>query len=178
MREVRLNDLRRRIGMVTQQTLLFDDTVMNNIRCGRMEASDQEVEQAARQARAHRFIVEKLPDKYDTVVGAGGNRLSGGQRQRIALARAILREPEILILDEATSQIDLESEQLIHQALEEFVRGRTALMITHRMATLCLADRILVMDAGQVAAFGSHEELLSRCPLYQRLQQLQFQRTA
>ena len=120
-----------------------------------LEASQTEVYQAAKRARAHRFISEKLTDGYQTIVGSGGNRLSGGQRQRVALARAILRDPEILILDEATSQIDLESEQLIHQALEEFARDRTVFIITHRMVTLSMADRILVMDGGRVVDLGN-----------------------
>ncbi len=178
LRDVRLRDLRRRIGIVTQQSSLFDDTVYNNILSGRLSASPTEVYGAAKKARAHRFITEKLPDGYETVVGSGGSRLSGGQRQRIALARAILRDPEILILDEATSQIDLESEQLIHQALEEFAVGRTVLMITHRLSTLSLADRILVLDGGRVADLGTHAELIQRCSLYERLYALQFQRTA
>lgn len=120
LRQMRLRELRKHIGLVTQQSLLFDDTVFNNIQCGNLNASEAEVIRAAQKAQAHRFITEKLPEGYQTNVGAGGSRLSGGQRQRIALARAILRDPEILILDEATSQIDLESEQLIHQALQEF----------------------------------------------------------
>ncbi len=167
-----------RSAIVTQQSPLFDDTVFNNILSGRLEANSLEVHRAARCARADRFITEKLPDGYETVVGAGGSRLSGGQRQRVALARAILRDPEILILDEATSQIDLESEQLIHQALEEFAKDRTVFIVTHRLSTLALADRILVLDAGRVADLGTHRDLIQRCPLYERLYSLQFQRTA
>lgn len=178
LREVALDDLRGRIGFVTQQSILFDDTVFNNILSGRLDASEAEVLAAAKRARAHRFISEQLTHGYETNVGSGGGRLSGGQRQRIALARAILRDPEFLILDEATSQIDLESEQLIHQALEEFARDRTVLMITHRLASLDLADRILVMEAGRVADFGTHEQLLSRCGLYQRLYSIHFQKSA
>ena len=178
LRQVRLRDLRRRIGIVAQQSPLFDDTVYQNILSGRLDATQTEVYQAAKRARAHRFISEQLLDGYDTVVGSGGSRLSGGQRQRIALARAMFRDPEILILDEATSQIDLESEQLIHQALEEFARDRTVWIITHRLATLELADRILVMDGGRIADLGTHHELLRRCPLYERLYALQFQRSA
>jgi ATP-binding cassette subfamily B protein/subfamily B ATP-binding cassette protein MsbA len=174
VRHVRLRDLRRQIGVVTQEALLFNDTVFNNIRYGAPHASREQVIEAAKQAHAHRFIEQKLEHGYDTVVGVGGTRLSGGQRQRIALARAILRDPAILILDEATSQIDLESEQLIHRALEKFVRDRTAILITHRLATLDLADRIAVMNTGRVVDFGSHEELMSRCELYRRLYQLQF----
>lgn len=178
IRDVRLRDLRQNIGLVNQQALLFDDTVVNNIRCGWREATEADVIRAAKQARAHSFITEKLEHGYETCVGMGGNRLSGGQRQRICLARAILRDPEILILDEATSQIDLESEQLIHQALEQFKQGRTALIITHRLATLSLADRVVVMDVGRIVDIGSHQELMGRCSLYQRLHAIQFQQSA
>jgi ATP-binding cassette subfamily B protein/subfamily B ATP-binding cassette protein MsbA len=178
LRECRVRELRRKIGIVTQQTVLFDDTVLNNIRYGSLHATDEQVIEAAKKAHAHRFIVEKLDEGYETIVGERGGRLSGGQRQRIALARAILRDPEILILDEATSQIDLESEQLIHQALRDFTRGRTAILITHRLSTLTLADRILVMDAGRIADLGTHQELLSRCDAYRRLHQIQFRESA
>jgi ATP-binding cassette subfamily B protein/subfamily B ATP-binding cassette protein MsbA len=178
IREVRIRDLRRQIGVVTQEALLFDDTVLNNIRYGAPHASREQIVDAAKQAHAHRFIEQKLEHGYDTVIGAGGNRLSGGQRQRIALARAILRDPAILILDEATSQIDLESEQLIHKALAQFVRSRTAILITHRLATLDLANRIVVMQAGRVHDFGTHTELMARNDLYQRLQQIQFRESA
>src|SRR5690606_31885746 len=138
IREVRVADLRRRIGLVNQEALLLNDTVAANIAYGNPEATRDEIEAAARKAYAYGFITEKLEEEFDTLVGPGGNRLSGGQRQRIALARAILREPEILLLDEATSQIDVESEQLIHQVLQEFARGRTVLMITHRMSSVAL----------------------------------------
>jgi ATP-binding cassette subfamily B protein/subfamily B ATP-binding cassette protein MsbA len=178
LRDVKLRDLRRRIGLVSQQTLLFDDTVGNNVRYGSPHATDEEVIEAAKKARAHRFIMEDLEQGYDTSVGQGGNRLSGGQRQRIALARAILRDPEILILDEATSQIDLESEQLIHQALEQFVRGRTAVIITHRLSTLDLADRVVVMNAGRIDDVGTHEELIRRCELYRGLYEIHFKQSA
>jgi ATP-binding cassette subfamily B protein/subfamily B ATP-binding cassette protein MsbA len=178
LREVKLRDLRTRIGLVTQQTHLFHDTILNNIRYGSPRATDEEVVEAATKAHAHRFIVERLSKGYETLAGQGGNRLSGGQRQRIALARAILRDPEILILDEATSQIDLESEQLIQRALQEFVQGRTAVIITHRLSTLALADRILVMEGGRVADVGTHQELIARCALYQRLHDIQFKQSA
>jgi ATP-binding cassette subfamily B protein/subfamily B ATP-binding cassette protein MsbA len=178
VRQVRLRDLRRQIGIVTQEALLFDDTVFNNIRYGSPHATREEILEAARQAHAHRFIEQKLERGYETIVGAAGGRLSGGQRQRIALARAMLRNPAILILDEATSQIDIESEQLIHRALEQFVRDRTAILITHRLATLDLADRILVMQAGGVHDIGTHQELIGRCELYRRIYQFQFRESA
>lgn len=178
VRQVRLADLRRQIGIVTQETLLFDDTVFNNIRYGAPHATRDEVIEAAKRAHAHRFIEQRLEHGYQTMVGSHGSRLSGGQRQRIALARAILRDPAILILDEATSQIDLESEQLIHKVLEQFARNRTAIIITHRLATLALADRIVVMEAGSIIDVGTHEQLLARCDLYRRLYQIQFKETA
>jgi ATP-binding cassette subfamily B protein/subfamily B ATP-binding cassette protein MsbA len=178
LREMRIRDLRERIGIVSQTAHLFDDTVAENIRYGSPDASDAEVEAAARQAHAHRFICDRLEHGYQTKVGPAGSRLSGGQRQRIALARAILRNPDILILDEATSQIDLESEQLIHKALAEFIQDRTAIMITHRLSTLTLASRIIVLDGGRIVDLGSHQELLSRCPLYQRLHEAQFKQSA
>jgi subfamily B ATP-binding cassette protein MsbA len=169
--DVALSQLRQQIGLVTQQTLLFDDTVMNNIRYGSPAATDEQVVKAAKRAHAHRFIEEQLSDGYQTNVGEKGGKLSGGQRQRIALARAILRDPSILILDEATSQIDIESEQAIHQALREFIRGRTTIMITHRLSTLDLADLIIVMEDGEVLDIGQHQELLQRCSFYQSLHQ-------
>lgn len=172
--EVRIRDLRRQIGLVTQDPLLFDDTVMNNIRYGSPQATDAEVIRAAERAYAHRFIESDLPDGYRTIVGPMGGQLSGGQRQRICLARAILRDPAILILDEATSQVDIESETLIQKALEEFIRGRTAVIITHRLGALALADRIAVMQDGRLLEVGTHQELLARCDIYRRLRQMQF----
>ena len=172
LRNVRVRDVRKRIGIVTQESVLFDDTVMDNIRYGSPWATDGEVHEAAKRAYAHQFITSKLAHGYQTRVGTGGNRLSGGQRQRIALARAILRDPEILILDEATSQIDVESERLIHQVLEKFVCGRTVVMITHRPSTLALADRIVVMDQGRIVDVGCFDELAGRCNLFRRLSHL------
>jgi ATP-binding cassette subfamily B protein/subfamily B ATP-binding cassette protein MsbA len=172
--DMRIRDLRRQIGLVTQETMLFDETISNNIRYGAPHASQDQVIAAAKQAHAHRFIENELSDGYETSAGALGNSLSGGQRQRIALARAILRDPPILILDEATSQVDLESEQAIQQVLEQFTRHRTTIIITHRLAVLALADRIVVMQAGRILDVGRHDELLARCPFYRRLHQIQF----
>ena len=178
IRNVRLKDLRRRIGVVSQQSLLFNDTILANIAYGALDATPAQIEEAARKAHAHSFITEKLALGYETEVGPGGSRLSGGQRQRIALARAILRDPEILILDEATSQIDVESEQLIHQVLEQFTKDRTTLIITHRPSTLSLADRVVVMNHGQIEDIGPVDELLDRCDLFRRLCHIGYRESA
>lgn len=147
--DLAVEDLRRRIAIVTQQTELFNETILYNIRYGRWDATEEEIEEAARKARAHDFIAD-FPDGYRTKVGPNGFRLSGGQRQRIALARAFLRNAEILVLDEATSQIDAASEELIHEALARYVENRTVIMITHRPSTLALADSILHVEQGKV----------------------------
>lgn len=172
--DVRLRDLRSQIGLVTQEPLLFDDTVLNNIRYGSPQATFEQVVDAAKRAHAHRFIEQELPEGYDTVLGPMGGQLSGGQRQRIALARAILRDPSILILDEATSQVDLESEQVIQHVLGDFIRGRTTVIVTHRLSLLALADRVVVMQDGRIADVGRHEELLARCDFYKRLFEIQY----
>ncbi|HRF02715.1 MAG TPA: ABC transporter ATP-binding protein [Pirellulaceae bacterium] len=177
LREYRSKGLRRYIGCVTQQTMLFDDTILANIRYGSPCSTTEDAIRAARQAHAHGFV-SALEKGYETRVGEHGGRLSGGQRQRISLARAILRDPKLLILDEATSQIDPESEMAIHEALAEFVRGRTTIMITHRLSTLDLADRILVMDDGRVVDLGSHAELMGRCAAYRRLRQTELREAA
>jgi ATP-binding cassette subfamily B protein/subfamily B ATP-binding cassette protein MsbA len=173
--DMRVRDVRRQIGLVTQETMLFNDTIFNNIRYGASDATHEQVIEAAKRAHAHRFIEHDLPNGYETSAGALGNCLSGGQRQRIALARAILRDPSILILDEATSQVDLESEQAIQQVLEQFIRHRTTIVITHRLAVLSLANRIVVMHEGRIVDVGRHEELLVRCGFYRRLYQIQFE---
>lgn len=175
LRGAHLRSLRRQVGLVTQETVLFDDTVFANIAYGTRRATREQVEAAAKQAYAHDFI-DKMPKGYDTRVGDAGAKLSGGQRQRLALARAILRDPAILILDEFTSQCDPESEALIHQALRRFVKNRTTVLITHRLNTLEIADRIVVLDGGRVEAVGTHAELLARCDIYQRLHEAHFQR--
>ncbi|MCE9556585.1 MAG: ABC transporter ATP-binding protein/permease [Planctomycetes bacterium] len=169
VRDMRLGELRGQIGIVTQETVLFNDTVINNIRYGTRRATREQVIEAAKRAHADRFIESQLDDGYETNCGPQGSRLSGGQRQRISLARAVLRDPSILIMDEATSQVDPESEQVIHRVLSEFIRNRTTILITHRRSTLELADRILVMDAGQIVDIGTHEELIRSSAHYARL---------
>lgn len=175
IRHAQLRSVRQQVGVVTQETVLFDDTIFNNLTYGCRSATREQVEAAARDAYAHEFIM-KLPRDYDTPIGEAGAKLSGGQRQRLALARAILRNPSILILDEFTSQYDAESEALIHRALKEFMRDRTTFVITHRLNTLEIAHRIVVLEAGRVIAVGTHAELLATCPVYQRLHEAQFQR--
>jgi subfamily B ATP-binding cassette protein MsbA len=174
LRSVTLESLRGQIGLVTQETVLFNDTVKNNIAYGRSDIPMDRIVAAARSAHAHEFI-EGLPEKYDTIVGERGARLSVGQRQRLTIARALLKNPPILILDEATSALDSESEQLVQEALEVLMRNRTSLVIAHRLATVRRADRILVMERGRVVETGTHRELLERDGLYARFHALQMQ---
>ncbi len=166
-------ELRRQIGLVPQETMLFGASARENISYGRPGASDAEIEAAARAAAADEFL-RALPNGYDTFLGERGTRLSGGQRQRIAIARAILRDPPILLLDEATSALDAESERLVQMALARLMRGRTTLVIAHRLATVLKADRTVVLDSGRLVAVGNHAELLRASPLYARLAALQF----
>ncbi|MFC4637601.1 ABC transporter ATP-binding protein [Deinococcus hohokamensis] len=175
VREYALRDLRAQVGLVPQETLLLSGTVEENIRYGRPEATAAEVETAARAANAHAFI-EGLPGGYGAMVGERGIKLSGGQRQRIAIARALLKDPRILILDEATSALDNESEALVQSALDTLMQGRTTFVIAHRLSTVRGADRILVMDGGQIVQEGTHEILLAAGGLYRDLYEVQFRR--
>jgi ATP-binding cassette subfamily B protein len=173
IKDVTLNSLIDNIGMVTQETYLFYDTIRANLMYARPDATDEELIKASRTANIHDFIVD-LPDQYDTVVGERGYRLSGGERQRIAIARVVLRDPRILILDEATSSLDSLSEELIQNALKEVMKNRTSLVIAHRLSTILAADKILVLDQGHLVQVGKHQELLSRGGLYQDLYETQF----
>ncbi|HEX9969987.1 MAG TPA: ABC transporter ATP-binding protein, partial [Acidimicrobiales bacterium] len=168
VRDVTFESLRRQIGVVFEESFLFSDSVRANIAYGRPDATDEEVRAAARAAEADGFI-EALPHGYDTVVGERGLTLSGGQRQRIALARALLTDPRVLVLDDATSSVDSRVEEEIHATLRRLMEGRTTLLVAHRRSTLRLADRIVVVDRGRVADEGTHEELLARSPLYRTL---------
>ena len=173
IRAVTQRSLLDQIAMVTQDTYLFHDTIRANLRYARPAATDAELEEACRTAHIH-DVISRLPAGYDTVVGERGVKLSGGQRQRLAIARAILKDPRILILDEATSALDSRSERLIQRALAPLMRGRTTLAIAHRLSTILDADLILVLDQGRLVESGTHEELLRRGGLYARLYREQF----
>jgi ATP-binding cassette subfamily B protein len=173
VRELDPNWLRRQIGTVAQEPILFSTTIADNIRYGRPGATDEEVQAAAKLANAQGFI-EKFPDGYKTLVGERGIQLSGGQKQRVAIARAVLKDPKLLILDEATSALDAESEHLVKDALDRLMRGRTTLIIAHRLSTVMDADRVVVLDGGKVAQTGNHRSLMSEEGLYKRLVERQF----
>ena len=173
LRDVALDSLSSAIGMVTQETYLFHDSIRTNLTYAKTDATQAEIESAAQSANIHQFIMD-LPDGYDTIVGERGYRLSGGEKQRIALARVILKDPRILVLDEATSHLDSESEALIQDALKRVMAGRTSIVIAHRLSTILAADLILVMDRGQIVERGTHEELLTLGGLYNQLYETQF----
>ncbi len=173
VRDVTLRSLRGLMGFVTQEVVLFNDTVKNNIAYGRGDVDEEQVIAAAKAANAHEFI-SAMPNGYDTIIGEAGVLVSGGQRQRIAIARALFKDPPILVLDEATSALDTESERLVQQALDSLMRGRTTLVIAHRLSTIRNADKIVVLDQGEIAEVGTHEELLTRRGVYRKLYDLQF----
>ena len=177
VRDATFQSLRKQIGIVTQETILFNDTVRANIAYGYPEANDKQIQAAAEMAFAHQFIV-KMPNGYNTLIGDRGFRLSGGEKQRIAIARAILKNPPILILDEATSQLDSESERYVQEALDLLMKGRTVIAIAHRLSTIQKADKIVVLEHGRMIGQGGHEELLKNCPLYNKLYSLQFSMSA
>ncbi len=173
IRELPKDALRRSIAIVLQDTVLFSDTIAANIRYGRLDATPEEIQAAAKAANADAFI-EQLPDGYNTVLSESGSNLSGGQRQLLSIARAVLADPKILILDEATSSVDTRTEMHIQQAMIALMKNRTSLIIAHRLSTIRDADRIIVIDAGRVVESGSHEQLLAQRGCYYRLYQNQF----
>ncbi len=173
VKEVSFKSLRGQAGIVTQEAVLFNDTVRNNIAYGTFEATDAQIKHAAQMAFANNFV-EKMPHGYDTMVGDRGFRLSGGEKQRLTIARAILKNPPILILDEATSQLDSESEKYVQEALDKLMQGRTVIAIAHRLSTIMKADKIVVLEAGKIVGMGKHDDLLFSCPLYRRLYENQF----
>jgi len=175
--DLTLESLRRHIGIVSQDVILFNETVMNNILFGRLDASEEDVIEAAKAAYAHDFIME-MPERYNTIIGERGVRLSGGQKQRISIARAILKNPPILILDEATSSLDTASELIVQKALNNLMKGRTTFVIAHRLSTVRRADRILVLDRARIVEAGTHEELLRDSGIYRTLYMSQFRKDA
>lgn len=174
LRDVTQYSLRRQIAIVPQETILFGGTIRENILYGKLDATEEELIAAAKAANAHDFIME-LPDQYETIVGERGIKLSGGQRQRVAIARAILKDPRILLLDEATSSLDSESEGLVQEALERLMRGRTTIIIAHRLSTVQIANRVAVLDRGRLVELGTPDELLAADGLYARLYRMQFE---
>jgi subfamily B ATP-binding cassette protein MsbA len=176
VKHVTLASLRTQIGLVTQGTFLFNDTVRANIALGKPDAELPEIVEAAKLANAHPFI-SRLPKGYDTIIGEHGDTLSGGERQRLAIARALVKNPPILIFDEATSQLDAQSEHLITEAIERLRHGRTVIIIAHRLSTVRLAHRIVLIQEGRIVEHGSHDELVHKSPLYRRFCELQLIQT-
>jgi subfamily B ATP-binding cassette protein MsbA len=175
IRQVQTASLRSQMALVLQDTFLFNDTVMENIRYGRLDATDEEIRRAAVDAYAHDFIMDDLPDGYDTLIGERGVKLSGGQKQRLAIARALLADPRILILDEATSSVDTEAERIIQAAINRLVKGRTTFVIAHRLSTIVNADQIVVLEDGEVVERGTHKELMALNGLYKQMYEMQFE---
>ena len=167
-----IRDVRGLMGIVSQETILFNDTVFNNIAFGMENVKEEDVIAAAKVANAHEFI-EKMPSRYETNIGDRGTKLSGGQRQRLSIARAVLKNPPILILDEATSALDTESERLVQQALDNLMRNRTSIVIAHRLSTIQFADEIIVLQAGELVERGNHNDLLEKNGVYRKLYDLQ-----
>jgi ATP-binding cassette, subfamily B, bacterial len=173
LREIELGSLRRQIGVVLQESLLFHTTIKENLRFGQTEATDDEIYEAAKAANLH-HVIEALPNGYETKIGEEGVKLSGGEKQRLAIARALLADPRILVLDEATSSLDSETEALIQEALERLMQGRTSFVIAHRLSTIVKADKIVVMEKGEIKEVGSHAELIEQGGIYARLYAEQF----
>jgi subfamily B ATP-binding cassette protein MsbA len=173
VREINLESLRRQIGVVLQESVLFHTTIRENLRYGRLEATDEEIEDAAKAANIH-HVIEALPNGYETKIGEDGIKLSVGEKQRMAIARAILADPRILVLDEATSSLDSETEALIQEALDRLMEGRTSFVIAHRLSTIVKADQIVVMEKGVIKEVGSHAKLLAEGGIYARLYAEQF----
>ena len=172
IKNLNLKDYRSLLGMVTQESVLFNDSIYNNIAMGKENATREEIIEAAKIANAHNFI-EGLPEGYDTNIGDDGNKLSGGQKQRVSIARAVLKNPPIMILDEATSALDTESERYVQDALEKMMENRTSLIIAHRLSTIQKADHIVVMEKGDIIEQGSHQELMQKNGTYRKLVELQ-----
>ena len=173
IKDFTIESLRERIGIVSQETILFNDTVRNNIAFGKPDAKIETIMNAAKAANAHNFIM-KMPKGYETIVGDRGIKISGGEKQRIAIARALFKDPPILILDEATSQLDTESEKLVQEAINRLMTNRTVLVIAHRLSTVEHADKIVVFEGGKIIETGTHGELLQKSGVYKHLYELQF----